>query len=388
LFLVAVVAGVVLFCYFHYKPALRTESKGGNRGKNKRNRGPRRHKGRAWVVYDKVEDILDMYHNGDSVTPKNGPLAEGYWVWTTRVNGKLVEHEVLIEGGPADLANYEPNDEDYPFESIDVREHEKFVRSVPSKGKFEAGPAPEKHYQCSVCKYELDWHKIPLCAYCEESIMKELVALAPKQESTKPLPPTPKKGKGAEKTTKPDPREALIPSSPKVDFGRVHGALGIVLNKDNVEISQCVACWLGILVNKHAYDQAVSFKFGDKVHPKTAVAYEKVSGNADFIVCKSYDGAPKHLSKKHFQVPEKDLDVTLVCAGKKHSVGKILCASEQGAFGTQMRCSCSSEDGDCGGPYVNSNGCVVGIHFSEGDKKKSNLGIPVTESFLALVPKN
>jgi len=180
----------------------------------------------------------------------------------------------------------------------------------------------------------------------------------------------------------------LIPSSPKVDFGRVHGAIGTVLNKDGVEIAQCVACWLGILVNKHSYEKAESFKFGDKVHAKTAIAYEKVSSNADFVVCKSYDGAPKHLSKKHFQIPEQDQNVTLVCMGRKHASGQVLCSSEQGQFGTQLRTSCSSEEGDCGGPYVNTNGCVVGIHFSEGDKKKSNLGIPVTESFLALVPKN
>jgi len=234
----------------------------------------------------------------------------------------------------------------------------------------------------------MEWHKVPFCPYCTESIMKELVKLAPKQESTKPLPPTPKKGKGAEKKAQ-TPLEALIPSSPKVDFGRIHGALGSVLNKDGVEISQCVSCWLGILMNKHAIEEGgKSFKFGDKVHDITSIAYEKVSGNADFVVCKSYDGAPKHLSKKHFQVPEQDQSVTLVCAGRKHADGKVLCSAEQGAFGTQLRASCSSEDGDCGGPYVNTNGCVVGIHFSEGDKKKSNLGIPVTESFLALVPKN
>jgi hypothetical protein len=164
--------------------------------------------------------------------------------------------------------------------------------------------------------------------------------------------------------------------------------MGVTLSKDGVELSQIVATHAGILVNKHAYELCDRFAFGGKDHPKTVVAQEKVSGNADLILCKAYNGTPKALTKAHFEIPKADIEVILLCAKGKQSTGNVVCASEQGAFGTQMRSTCSSEKGDCGGAYVNTNGCVVGIHFSEGDKKKTNLAIPVTESLLELISKN
>jgi hypothetical protein len=70
------------------------------------------------------------------------------------------------------------------------------------------------------------------------------------------------------------------------------------------------------------------------------------------------------------------------------SVGQVVSVDEKGAHGIQMRCTVSTQEGDCGSAYVNTNGSIVGFHFKRGMKDRDNLAIPVMAELLQLQPKN
>jgi len=187
--------------------------------------------------------------------------------------------------------------------------------------------------------------------------------------------------------------EALVAGSAKVDYNPVAMCKGLAPFPDGSKCADILATAAGILVNKHVWSDMKAegrFVFGKpdasgvwKIGcARTDVLKEGVSGNRDLLLCKSFDGAPK-LPKKKFQLPE--IGAKVVCVSEKCMAdGAIVSDGEEGEFGRQMRTTCSTEKGDCGSPYVNRNGCVVGIHFSEGDPKKNNLAVPVTPALLSL----
>lgn len=180
--------------------------------------------------------------------------------------------------------------------------------------------------------------------------------------------------------------EALVASSPKVDIGPAKDAMIDVLDKDGKRISGALTAWCGIIVNAHAYTAGTHFRSNGKTIEKTKLAYE--TSNKDIRVCQFFDGCPKPLSKKYFECPETSQAVFLIDQSGKIARGLVMSTDEQGTHGLQARATYSSEPGDCGGPVINTNGSVVGIHFSAGKPKVDNLFYPVCDSLLKLVPKN
>lgn len=180
--------------------------------------------------------------------------------------------------------------------------------------------------------------------------------------------------------------EALVPSAPKVDYKPVQECQGEMLDSVGRVIQQCLGAWCGVIVNKHSLKDCTHLKFGGKIFPvPTKVTHESFGGNTDVCILKSFDGAPR-LKKARFAVPEKGGKVWVLAP--KLSNGVIETVDELGPYGRQMRATVSTVDGDCGSPYVNVDGRVVGIHFSAGKEGRDNLAAPVTDEVLLFQPKN
>jgi len=148
-----------------------------------------------------------------------------------------------------------------------------------------------------------------------------------------------------------------------------------------------VVSWIGILVNAHVYKDCSHFKFGDKVVEKTTIVHRDVGENHDLLACKKFDGCPEGLNKARFAEPELNQKVWFLARDAMISNGIVTYIGD-GAEGLELRTTCSTEGGDCGGLYVNTNGRVVGVHFAAGRPKVDNRAIPVTARMLQLVPKN
>jgi hypothetical protein len=218
-----------------------------------------------------------------------------------------------------------------------------------------------------------------------QSEKDKAVALAKKLATPPVIPPKPDRALFKKKK---DAEEALVAGSPQYDQAPIKHCLGVAL-KDGAAIAQVLSCWLGILINKHVYDVCDSVSFAGKVHIKTKVLYRGDDcGNDDLMVIDKYDGCPVGLAKKKFAVPEDSQKVGFINRKGAFCPGVVVKAIEAGATGKQMRNTCSTEPGDCGGPYLSVDGQVVAIHFSAGKKNKDNLGVPITDGFLALQRKN
>jgi hypothetical protein len=178
--------------------------------------------------------------------------------------------------------------------------------------------------------------------------------------------------------------EALVASNPKVNLR--HAQFRIDVLKDDDYTSSGVVAWCGIIMNAHAYDQATHFSYADKKVPKTNIWYRDF-GNRDIVVCAFFDGCPKPVQKKYFEKPADGTAVYMIDQDAQVCRGMVLCADEQGMFGLQARATYSSEPGDCGCAVINTNGSIVGIHFSAGKVKQDNLFYPVNEKLLSLSPK-
>jgi len=427
-FLVAVSLGVGLYVFFHASRLLDSrlhdddddeEARGGNRGKNKKRRvapnGKRRNGPRgvrsSFIYYDAADRLVDgvIMHDGKSVDlPADmAQLKKGRWQWSViQDNGDVVDFDIYVESN--------------------VSLHEKLQESLYAKGT-NAGvnvsgnrASDGKREQCSYCgSYG---HKVENCPAsgdvvslgchfpckkqnCEDcdvngnksSGKKPVVAPTAAERKAqsekdkalaahakKPLPvPPPKKG------------EALVAGSPQFDQKPVAHCMGVASSKGK-NIAQVLSCWLGTIINKHVYDDCDAIAFGGKSTPKVGIKVlyrSEDCGNGDFMVIDHVDGSPKMgqkvgLPKSYFCVPEDSMKLGFINQVGKFCPGVCLKANEVGATGLQMRNTCSTMPGDCGGPYLSVDGQVVAIHFSAGKKGKDNLGMPITEKFLALQRKN
>lgn len=194
-------------------------------------------------------------------------------------------------------------------------------------------------------------------------------------------------------------KEALVPQAPVWDVVSFVPFIGCLMTEQcscshqgssrrvcDHYVSQCFGAWNGIWCNVHALAKAKFFKFGDKYHEKTKVWYQGLE-NKDLAICATYDGCPK-LPKKKFDTPCESQKVGLVNQKLAVATGSVTSVAEVGAQGEQARATYTSEEGDCGGPVLNTNNNVVGMHFSAGRPKVDNLFIPVTPALLKLQPKN
>lgn len=174
-------------------------------------------------------------------------------------------------------------------------------------------------------------------------------------------------------------KEALVASSPQFKTDVISDYTGSVYDKDGNYLQQCLCTSLGIVINKHSANDA-------KIIKVRGITYElgprrNLKWHADFVVFEKIDGLPQ-LAKRYFDLPEVGQKVT-VLHKDGHSVGDIVKVWKQGGA-TQCSVSASTSPGWCGSPYVNTNGKVVGIHFSEGEKDRNNWGMAIDQAFLSL----
>jgi hypothetical protein len=368
MFCAAVLCGVLLFAFFHQRSwfdsfvdhEARSSGKkrrGNINKKMKQVRKATKGKKKNFVLYDAADraDITNCVFNGAVVKcPLVGePFGPGHWV-LTRLDGS---------GGTI------TDDFDITFGA----------EAIPAK--------------CAHCGVE--GHVSAMCPDLPKEVIEPI-----RKVPTPTLPVVfnkgqskPKKDKepfiqvgksGKHKRSKSDgSKEALVAGSVRLDTRHVRHALGEAWN-NGVFSAQIVVAWCGILVNKHVYDECTHFKFGDKLVPKTKISYHEVSGNKDLLVCACVDGVPK-VPKARFAVPELNQKVSFI-AHNADSWGSVTYIGP-GREGHEMRTNCSTLPGDCGGPYVNANGAIVGIHFAAGGRA-DNSAIPVSDSMLQLQPKN
>jgi hypothetical protein len=190
--------------------------------------------------------------------------------------------------------------------------------------------------------------------------------------------------------------EALTTQSQRWEVGSVRHVIGDVLKEKNgvyEELSSCAVAWCGVVMNKHAYEECTHVRFGDKIYPRSAISHN-LKYNSDLVVMKPIDGMPKGLPKRRFEEPALDQRVLMLNIGSNLkaneavSEGFVKAVDEKGAHGVQLRVTNSTQPGDCGALYLNTNSSVVGFHFKRGTKGVDNLAIPVTAEFLQLQPKN
>lgn len=184
--------------------------------------------------------------------------------------------------------------------------------------------------------------------------------------------------------------EGIVPSNPKVNVNGIKYCQGQVLDKDGNFLSMCLSTWAGIVLNTHSYRPDGQLKFKDKVHPMTAVTHQEFCGNSDILIVKSFDGCPRGLPKKCFALCEPGMKVRMIgmTGAESFETAPTMGFEEGNQFGSAIRAAISTDEGDCGSPYYNSNGQVVGIHFQGGKKHENNVFFPINAAFLATQPKN
>jgi len=141
-------------------------------------------------------------------------------------------------------------------------------------------------------------------------------------------------------------------------------------------------------MNQHAVADTAFLRSGKEVFEFTPKVKAYPFENSDMVLSVGIDG-PFRLKKNHCDIAAEG-QTTVVVTPTTVTTGTVL-ALETGPYGPQMRVSISSEPGDCGAPYLNANGKVIGIHFAEGRKGANNMGIPFTAKTLAMwdpMPKN
>jgi len=373
-FVLSVLVGVMLFAFFHHREWFESfaahegrgsgKAKRGNTNKkmrrlNKATKGKKKH----FVLYDAADraDIMSCTYNGKPIdAPMVGqPFAAGRWViFRKDEDGNVVQDDFLVESvscnEPVEKIEQKPTlpvtvvDDVPPF----------VVPKKPVPKEVQAARVPKKDVKkdivCFKCGYT--GHYANLCQ-CKE------------------LPRTPKKA------------EALVAGSTKMDFKSHRQNMGQAIASDGSVVAQIVVSWIGILVNAHVYKDCSHFKFGDKVVEKTTIVHRDVGENHDLLACKKFDGCPEGLNKARFAEPELNQKVWFLARDAMISNGIVTYIGD-GAEGLELRTTCSTEGGDCGGLYVNTNGRVVGVHFAAGRPKVDNRAIPVTARMLQLVPKN
>jgi hypothetical protein len=386
-FCLAVCCGVLLFAFFHHRSWFESynpfEGRSGKKGRNvnknmkRMSKGARKGKKKHFILYDAADraDITSCSLNGKPISaPMVGePFAPGRWViFRKDEDGEVVKDDFTVEsdsgllgaalkcaycGGFGHASEACPM---LPKEKVE-EPTEKIALTVAQKKK--PLPVPPKKEMS-----KQDWIKTQACHQCGQ------LGHLKHQCGGKKLPSSPKKA------------EALVAGSAKIDPKPFRNNMGVAL-KGSDYVAQVVVSWIGILVNAHVYEQCTHFKFGDKVVEKTKVVLREVSGNRDLFLCLKFDGCPNGLPKARFTTPEVNQKCWFFAREGLMSEGMVTWLGD-GADGFEMRTTCSTEPGDCGGVYVNSNGRVIGVHFAAGRPKFDNRAVPVTDGMLQWVPKN
>jgi len=385
-FLVAVSLGVGLYVFMHASRLLDSrlddgdDEGSGNRGKNKKSRRTggkaAQRKRLAYYNMGDVDSILDFWVDDQHAeTPDKGTSLKPGHVYSWIVLG-------------ADGRRY--------TKEVEILENYKeccHTTSCPMKTQTSIN---------EVCNVKCGGHNCTHWVGCKPTTEKSpkvgttpakaLPPVPPKKETVATLPVVPA-GKNHAKNVKKaakrkEKREALVKGSDLTDHVAQRACLGEALRKDGSFLQQVFVSWAGVLVNAHSIEEATHFKFGDKTWPKTKVVTAKVSGNTDLVLCARADGMPKAWPKKRFEKPEVSQKVYFLAQKGKSSQGTVQVVDENGGDGLTMRTTCSTAPGDCGGVYLNTNGNVVGVHFGAGQPNVNNRAVPVTDSMLALQPKN
>jgi hypothetical protein len=161
--------------------------------------------------------------------------------------------------------------------------------------------------------------------------------------------------------------------------------IGKAYNGEAFLAGVCFTPW-GAVINNHVLAEATHLVFMGKTWERSkdafAVNHKRTSmlSNKEFSILNPRQGWAGG-KKAWFGTPRVGAKVMLYWPDGTRSQGEIKTVDESGAFGKQMRTTCSSQAGVCGGLYVQDDGKIVGFHFSEGKKGQDNLGAPVDETW-------
>jgi hypothetical protein len=180
--------------------------------------------------------------------------------------------------------------------------------------------------------------------------------------------------------------EALVPTSPAYKTDVICEFKGKLLNSEGEHLQDCLFTNIGIIANAHSAAQVKKVTFrGITYDLGPRVEYPGL--HYDTVVFKRPEGTAG-LAKKFFDRAEQGQKVIVLSSLglSQGSVSKIW----QHNGSTCLSVTATTAKGWCGSPYVNTNGKVVAIHFSEGDKDKNNWGMAVDDAFLKAFdnPKN
>jgi hypothetical protein len=348
---VAIIFACSFFIYLRYKSEVEE-----GRGKNKGGRGsrkrvptvPKAKLRKKFIIYDE-QTIAELYVNGESVTPSewmNMELPDGtYVIIYDDGDGRFHEDVIMVN----------------PF--LDNSDE-------PRYGYDDAGQP--MNTKADLYAEAMRWRPNP----------------APPQPPVGEIPqvPAPEKKRKRNKGKKPEepPKEALVKASDRVMTQAAFQTVGKVLDATGHRLQYCVGTIQGVVMNKHSYNDATHFEFAGKKFAKTPVRGDVVDLHDDLCICLPFDGCPA-TRKNLFDVPEQGQRIYVLNADSTAN-GMVTDVSHG-----DVRHTASTVAGDCGSPYVNANGKIIGFHRAAGDST-TNVGIAVSERFRAVfdgaVPKN
>jgi hypothetical protein len=170
--------------------------------------------------------------------------------------------------------------------------------------------------------------------------------------------------------------EALNPSNPQFKIHTVYQGMCELLDQNKEYVQSAVSSSIGLVCNKHSVERVKFVKNQGKVFElDTTKRVKSVDGfhkDAVVIDTSSIDGLVR-LKLRYFDDPVIGQQVTLVTSQLKVSQGEVVSTNSG-----DVEITFSTVPGDCGSAYVNSNGKIVGIHYSAGVPGKTNLGMGVS----------
>jgi len=372
-FTLAVLTGVCVYLVFNIG-LIKTEGK----GKNKSGRGasknaasqPLTKKRKHYVIYDE-NDLSGLWFNDEPVSIADyvgKPLDKGTWIFVREdMYGNLYEEVVDIGDDPQMADAYEGKFASCSFchaEKISADHEDKCLKNPKVVQK------PVKEPTTTKIKTAEQIAAVKKARKARHSRQKIAKAFA-KIQADKALIKT----------------ESLVATSPTFPTQMVSQAKGRLLDSESKFLCDCLCTVAGIIVNKHVVADAKFVEVGGKKFPMTKQKVCKILLHDDLVFCELFDGAPA-LSKKHFAVPTEVAMKVTVLSSEAQSYGSI-----ESLTSNEISITASTKPGWCGSPYIDSNGRVIGIHFSAGVTGKTNVGMKVTDALLGVLgepqhPKN